>query len=104
LWRAFGGFGQGEEGEMRRTAFYDAAIEIGNDIDRPFAICELLYDKPMSKRYFTNLFKPKSHEMALYKHRVAFWMSEWDCPLEQGNDLRILALLLCHEIYLSENP
>lgn len=95
---------------MRTTPFYEVAEIISDDMQDTWGICIRLmnYDDKLSyphfEKYFTELFSPSQKEWVKYNHEMAWWMSSKNNTIEENNEFRILALLLCHEIYLSENP
>lgn len=91
---------------MRTTPFYELAEKISERITHAWFCCVDLENDEHVK-YFESIFKPTEADREEYSVIEPYqdsdsWMSVRYVDAEFNNNFRILALLLCHEIYLSE--
>lgn len=83
------------------TPFRKLAIRISKNPNHYWGICGSIPRK--ETLYFIKHFEPTEMERKKYNHRYLYWMSEFGQPFHKNNDLRILALLICEQHYLTYN-
>lgn len=82
------------------TEYYQLAERIGNDLNGCWYCCADLPDKEAAE--FAAMYEDDARASEIHTAGWAVWMADYNTTSEQDNALRVLALLLMHE--MTVNP
>jgi hypothetical protein len=84
---------------MKKTPYYKLAERIAKNINGVWYCCN---DLPVDYAdTFEFVYRPSPKEEREYRHYNGGWMGEICAPIQQDNNLRILALLFMHELTIN---